>query len=260
MTISLDQPGAIIKGPTYHAAINAAKAEHAAEAAALDFPWDVTSPEGLIAFFGEKLKQTNTELKGLIRAQENRGKLIKDVGLMVGMLVADKDLKPGMPDWPEFERLADLVKGSLGSSADAKAIIATLTDATKGAHTEVSYAIGNKKGQDEFVAAHPNHTTKLVAGVPPQVVMASDVEGAGLDAASAKELGTKLKALSENFQSDNQMDAIRVQELVGRISQIMSLASNILHKFDEAARRERSVRDHARTCEQYRGLREQRDE
>lgn len=239
MTISLDQPGAIIKGPSYHAAINAAKAEHAAEAAALDFPWDVTSPEGLIAFFGEKLKQTNTELKHLMMGQENRSKIIKDVGLLVGMLAADKDLKPGSPDWPEFARLANLVGPQLGESADAKAIRATLACAAAPGDLEQSFKFGDQKGVDAFIKAHPNATLAEdpidVLGQTVKYVSKGEGPGVGLDAASAKELGTKLKSLSENFQSENQMDAIRVQELVGRISQIMSLASNILHKFDEAA-------------------------
>lgn len=239
MTISLDQPGALLKGPTYHAAVNAAKAAHAAEAAALDFPWDVTSPEGLIAFFGEKLKQTNTELKGLMMGQENRSKLVKEVGYMVGMLVADKDLKPGSPDWPEFQRLATLVEPSLGESDDAKAIRATLRGAVAPGNLEQTFAFGDQKGMNEFLKAHPGATLAADALDPLKQtvkwVSKGDGPGVGLDAAGAKELGAKLKSLSENFQSENQMDAIRVQELVGRISQIISLSSNILRKFDEAA-------------------------
>jgi len=225
------------KAHVMQAAAKAIKAEQAADAAALDFPWDVTSPEGLIAFFGEKLKQTNTQLKGLMMAQENRSKLIKDVGLMVGMLVADKDLKPGSPNWPEFQRLAKLVGPSLGNSDDAMAIRATLEGATAPGNAEQAFAFGDQKGVDAFLAAHPGAKITSVDPMVQTITWTStgDGPGVGLDAASAKELGAKLKSLSENFQSENQMDSIRVQELVGRISQIMSLASNILHKFDEAA-------------------------
>jgi hypothetical protein len=171
-------------------AIKNLKAEQAADAAAMDFPWDVASPEGLIAFFGEKLRETNTELKGLMQKQQDRSALVNDMGQMIALLGTDgKELKPDSPNWGEFQRLAALVKPALGESDEANAIRQTMPSAT----------------------------------------------GPGLDGTATKQLGSSLKTLSENLQADNQMDAIRVQELVGRVSQIMSLASNILHKFDEAA-------------------------
>jgi hypothetical protein len=228
---------AAAKGQMAQGAINFIKADRAAEAAALDFPWDVTSPEGIIAFFGEKLKQTNGDLQKLIRSQENRSKDVKMLETMTAMLAKGEDLKPGSPDWPEFQRLAGLVLPSLGVSDDAKAIAATIADATKSVLIEDSFRHDNPDGLAAFMKAHPNATQHAIRenGDGPLATKVSCYDGEGLNAASAKELGDKLKALSGNKQSENQMDAIHVQELVGRISQITSLASNILHKFDEAA-------------------------
>jgi hypothetical protein len=211
------------------------RAQRAAEAAAMEFPWDITSPEGLIAFFGEKMKSTNTDLKALMQAQQNRSQVVKNIGLMNALLGTDgKDLKPGSDNWPEFERLAKLVGPSLGLSDDAIAVQATLNQATSPVHAEDTFKRDNEGGQADFRKAHPHATVVEDPDDGTRVKLSSDLEGPGLDGGATKELNAKLKALSENLQSDNQMDAIRVQELVGRISQIMSLASNILHKFDEA--------------------------
>jgi hypothetical protein len=211
------------------------RAEEAAQAAAMQFPWDITSPEGLIAFFGEKMKTTNTDLKALMQAQQNRSAVVKNIGLLNALLGTEgKDLRPGSDNWHEFERLAKLVGPSLGLSDDARALQATLNEAIAPVHAEDTFKRDNDAGQADFRKAHPHATTVQDPDDGERVKLSSDLEGPGLDGGATKELNAKLKALSENLQSDNQMDAIRVQELVGRISQIMSLASNILHKFDEA--------------------------
>jgi hypothetical protein len=104
-------------------------------------------------------------------------------------------------------------------------------------HIEDTFDLDNTGGVQEFYKAHPGATKQICRPENgPQLKFRMTAEdGAGIAAADAKKFGETLKALSGNMQSENQMDAIRVQELVGRISQIMSLASNILHKFDEAA-------------------------
>jgi hypothetical protein len=207
-----------------------------------DMPWDITSPEGIIAFFGEKIAETNSELRDCMSAQTNRSQVIKDVGLMNGILAkydGDNKMAPGSPDFLEFQRLANEIGPSLGTSGDAKSIQAALQAATAPSTVETYMEDSEPTARAAFQKAHPG-----CEAIPPQTIPQNPSltkwkfithDGPGVDGATCKQLSTQLKAMADDLTNDNSQDAIRVQELVNRISQMTSLASNIVHSYDERA-------------------------
>ncbi len=200
--------------------------------------WQVTTPEGLIAFFSERLLETNRDLRSLIQGQQSRNDTVKDLTEMQRILAKVKDgqkLEPGSADWNEFQRLLKEVRGSLPQGDVADQVGATLDAAQQRVPYDELWAdqVKAKAAGDSWGT---RYTLEIVpAPGPVKWRLKADqgpMQGIGSD--TAKDLATKLKNVADNIQGANQMDSVRVQELVSRVGQIMSTASNIVHKFDEA--------------------------
>lgn len=208
------------------------------EAMALDFPWDITSPDGIIAFFGAKMKDTDADLKKLMYSQEARNAVIKDAGLLNSLLAkydGDKMLMPGTDDFAEFQRLSAEICPALGGSADENAVRASLNVSLNTGHISQYFQKDDAPGLAKFALAHPSATSSPVPGDSKQIVMSADDAPNGVSAATCKDIGNKLKTIADSYQQSNQMDTIKVQELVNRISQLTGLASNIVRSFHDAA-------------------------
>jgi hypothetical protein len=208
------------------------------EAMALDFPWDITSPDGIIAFFGAKMKDTDADLKKLMYSQEARNAVIKDAGLLNTLLAkydGDKMLMPGTPDFAEFQRLSAEISPALGGSADENSVRAALDVSLNTGHVSEYFQKDDAAGRAAFVLAHPSATSSPVPGDSKQIVLSAEDAPNGVNASTCKDIGNKLKTIADSYQQSNQMDTIRVQELVNRISQLTGLASNIVRSFHDAA-------------------------
>lgn len=204
------------------------------EAAAIE-AWQITTPEGLIAFFSERMVETNRDLRNLIEGQTRRNETVKTLNEMQRVLNSVKEgekIEPGHPKWGEFVDLLEKVRNGLPDSAVANDIDAKLQVA--GAR-QTPYAVewADKK-QAEEVAKQCLPEGKVSLASPGRWLVASaNGPAPGLNMEQSKDLATKLKNVAENMQGANQMDSIRVQELVSRVSQIMSTVSNIIAKFDD---------------------------
>jgi hypothetical protein len=210
---------------------------------ALDFPWDITSPEGIIAFFGAKMQDTDKDLKKLMYSQQARNAAstaMKEMKNLLDNKVGDSGkLEPGTPDYEEFKRLAAEVEGSLGSSADEKALKASIDSALGPGHYEKDFDLKKDAAAlAEFKAQHPDaNMTPKSSDLNGAVIVTMSTENASkaIDAGTAKGLTGQLTSITDNYQTANQLDMVTVQDLVNHISQITSLASNIVHTYNEAA-------------------------
>lgn len=210
----------------------------------LDIPWDISSPEGIMAFFAERIREVNVDLRNSLSVQQNRGTTIKDISMMTAILAkydGDKKLVPGSDDFVEFQRLAAEIAPNLGAGADAYTIQKALDGATKPTTFEVFIDATEVKERVDFQNAHPGGEWWPPQTIPQNCslskwrLVAHDGPPAGLDAAACKQLSTQVKAIADGLTTDNSQDAIRVQEYVSRISQLTSLTSNIIHSYDERA-------------------------
>jgi hypothetical protein len=221
--------------PISNAAMSDLSRVRSPEARALDFPWDITSPDGIIAFFSAQMQSTDASLKKLMYSQEARNGAIKDIGLLNDLLAkyGDKSLMPGTDDFAEFQRLSAEITPALGGSADENSVRGALDVSLRNGHVDQVFAEGDAAGIAGFFLKHPSGTKKdLGLG---QVLCSADDVPSGIDAATCKDISTKLKTIGDSYSQSNQTDMINVQNLVNRIGQITSLASNIVQKYNEAA-------------------------
>ena len=209
---------------------------------ALDFPWDITSPEGIIAFFSAKMEATNAELKKAMYSQSAHNAANSAMKQMKDLLARhegdDNRIEPGMKDYDEFKRLAAEVEGSLGASADENALKASIDAALAPGGYQKDFALGKDDAAlADFKKQHPD--AKMIPNDAPDHVNVEtwSVENAdkAIDANVAKEIDGKLTAITDSYQNASQLAMITVQDLCNQISQITSLASNIVHTFNEAA-------------------------
>jgi hypothetical protein len=210
--------------------------------ASFDMPFDITSPEGIIAFFQQRISDTNADLRKSIDAQKTRSEVSKQITAMNGILAkydGDNTMTAGSPDFVEFQRLVNEIAPSLGTSADAESIKSALQAAS--APSDVTTWIKGEEptARAAFQKAHPGAEI-YPPQTPPQNPSLTDWkfvthDGPGVNGATCKQLSTQLKGVADEFTSNNSLDAINVQEYVNRISQMTSLASNIVHSYDERA-------------------------
>jgi len=206
----------------------------------LDFPWDITSPEGIVAFFGAKMESTDASLKKLMYSQEARNAATRGMTQMKTLLnnLGDQRLEPGTPQYDEFKRLADEIEPTLGGSADEQSLKASLDAARAPGHYEKQFLVEqDAQALADFQKAHPDATLVKTDGVGGGETVTLSIENApqAVETATVKDLSSKVTSISDSYQSANQLDMINVQNLVNQISQITSLASNIVHSFNEAA-------------------------
>lgn len=208
--------------------------QRAAELAEMQ-AWQITTPEGLIAFFSQRMLETNRDLRGLLDQQTKRNDTVKTLNEMQRILNSVKEnekLEPGSAKWEEFDKLLKESRAGLPESSLADEVSARLVQA---AQRQTPYA-------DDW--ADKDTAAKAGAGcIPPVVpeplmngkwrVVSANGPAAGLNTNDAKDLATKLKNVADQMQGANQMDSVRVQEAVSRISQIMSTVSNIIAKLDD---------------------------
>lgn len=200
----------------------------------------LTTIDGLIAFFSEKIRETNGALRTMLQGQEGRGKVIRALGDLQAILGGIKEgekLAPGHEKWGEFMTVYDSVKGLL-SDVDRARFDAVLDGAVK---RQVPFQTPEGEGWNDYDKAVAfARTCKGRCEVEPHIdgkwyVKAPEGgPAAGIDPGQAKEVGLKLKNLADELGQQNQGESIRVQELVARIGQLTSLCSNIVAKFDEA--------------------------
>jgi hypothetical protein len=230
--------------PISQAAMNEIATVRTHDEMTLDFPWDITSPEGIIAFFGAKMQATDADLKKHMYSQQARNAASSAMKDMKGLLdrVGDSGrLEPGTPDYAEFKRLAAEVEGSLGGSADEKALKASIDSALSPGYYEKQFdTFTDTQALADFKAAHPDAhhiegKDNFDGPVVRTEIWATDHAAKVIDPDTAKGLGTQLTSMTDNYSSANQLEMITVQDLVNQISQITSLASNIVHSFNEAA-------------------------
>ena len=209
----------------------------------LDFPWDITSPEGIIAFFGAKMQSTDADLKKLMYSQGARNTAstaMTNMKDLLGRHEGDGDrIEPGTKDYEDFKRLAAELEPVLGGSVDEQSLKGAIDAVLAPGHFEKEFDVhADAQALADFTAAHPHATPKsssMVDGTHPKVVMAIENAPQAIDANTAKEIAGKLTSITDSYQRSNQLDMINVQNLVNQISQITSLASNIVHSFNEAA-------------------------
>jgi len=197
--------------------------------------WQITTPEGLIAFFSERMLETNRDLRNLIQGQTKRNDTVAGLNEMQRILAKVKDkqeLKPGTADWNEFERLLKEVRNGLPQGEVADQVEAMLGEAMKGVPYEADW-VEYKDAEAAAKSFVGPARIDLQPWTGKWKVTADQGPPQGVGAETAKDLATKLKNVADNMQGANQMDSIRVQELVSRVSQIMSTVSNIIAKFDE---------------------------
>jgi len=213
-----------------------------ADEIALDFPWDITSPEGIIAFFGAKMESTNAELKKAMYSQNARNaanQAMKGMKDLLSKYDGDSKIEPGTPDYDEFKRLAAEVEGSLGASADENSLKASIDSVLAPGHYDKNFdTVNDAKALADFAAAHPDATATPngeTNDLHPILNMAIENGPKSITASTAKDLGNKLTTITDGYQNANQLAIINVQDLVNQISQITSLASNIVHSFNDAA-------------------------
>lgn len=214
--------------PSYIAGVRAAEADDIAA-------WQITTPEGLIAFFSERMLETNRDLRNLIEGQTRRNDTVKSLNEMQRVLNSVKEgekIEPGHPKWEEFETLLKEVRKGLPDSAIANDIDARL--ATAGAR-QTPYADNWADKKTAQSIADQCTGTVALTQLPngKWQVVATNGPAPGLNMEQSKDLALKLKNVAENMQGANQMDSVRVQELVSRVSQIMSTVSNIIAKLDD---------------------------
>jgi hypothetical protein len=224
--------------PTSYAGMTALSGVKTPEARALDFPWDITSPEGIIAFFSAKLQETDAGLKKLMYSQEARNAAVKDIGLLNDLLskYGDKPLMPGTPDFAEFQRLSGEISPAMGDTADENSVRGALDVNLKTGHVSQTFVAGDTAAIDAFKKAHPQATSQPVElGSVHWVALSADDAPSGVDPATCKDISTKLKTIADSYSQSNQTDMINIQNKVSQIGQISSLASNIVFKFNETA-------------------------
>lgn len=214
--------------PSYIAGVRAAEADDIAA-------WQITTPEGLIAFFSERMLETNRDLRNLIEGQTRRNDTVKTLNEMQRVLNSVKEgekIEPGHPKWEEFVTLLEQVRNGLPDSAVANDIDAKLkTAGTRQSPYAVEWA---DKDVADKVALQCEPKGKVTMASPGRWLVSSATGPApGLNMEQSKDLALKLKNVAENMQGANQMDSVRVQELVSRVSQIMSTVSNIIAKLDD---------------------------
>ena len=209
---------------------------------ALDFPWDITSPEGIIAFFGAKMQDTDKDLKELMLSQQGRNAASTAMKNMKTMLdkVGDGEIAPGSSDYVEFKRLAAEVEGSMGATADENSLKASLDAAlAPGKFHKAFDEVKDQQALADFQKLHPGLQPTKNEADPNNgtAILTYDIDSAPLaiNSDTAKALSGKVSAMTDSYQTANQIDMISVQNLVNQISQITSLASNIVHSFNEAA-------------------------
>lgn len=225
--------------PISAAAMNDLAHVRTPEAMALDFPWDITSPEGIIAFFADKMQSADQSLKKLMYSQEGRNAAIKDIGLLNDLLArydGDKKLMPGTPDFAEFQRLAGEISPAMGGSADENMARGALDPNLNTGHVSQYLQADDAKGIAAFMLAHPHGTSEAVdIGGQHQVLVSADDVPTGIDAATCKDISNKLKTIADSYSQSNQTDMINIQALVNKIGQITGLASNIVKNYNDAA-------------------------
>jgi hypothetical protein len=227
--------------PISAAAMNDLSRVKTADEMTLDFPWDITSPEGIIAFFGAKMETTDASLKKLMYSQEARNAAstgMKSMKDLIGSM-GDQRIEPGTPKYEEFKRLAAEIGPTLGGSADERSVKASIDAMLAPGHFEKQFDVdSDKQALADFKAAHPDAEFVGSNTVGPKIqTMTFSIENApqAIDPAAAKDLSSKLTTITDSYTSASQLDMINVQNLVNQISQITSLASNIVRSFNEAA-------------------------
>jgi len=198
----------------------------------------LTTVDGLIAFFGERMRETHAALRSMLQGQDGRTKVMKgltDMQAILGNLKEGEKLGPGHPKWDEFMKVYNDVKGLL-PEFDRGRVDQLLDGAVQ---RQRPYKTPDNEGWDKeadarALAAQCTGQVTVVEVAGEWYVCAEEGPAAGIDQSQAKEISLKLKALGDTLGQENQAEAIRVQEYVARIGQLTSLCSNIVAKFDEA--------------------------
>lgn len=203
-------------------------------------PVDFLSTEGLINYFGERIKRVRGDIQTLMARQQERSTRSNALQSDEAVLqqFAEKGVHPGDPGWDQFVAAANDLKRLLGDSDEGRKVAALVDKGLAG--TPKEHAFETQGEAEAFVAAHPGSRWDLdVAGDGAETkykVTINDGPAAGLDKSDVSSIAAQSKSMRDALNSDNSMDMIRMQDAVQRVSQMQTMCSNILRSLEDCAK------------------------